>query len=114
SGCGKSTTIQLIQRNYEPNGGRVTLDGKDIRELNIKWLRNQIGLVGQEPVLFAGTIRENIMLGAKEGETLSKDEMIECAKMANAHEFVSKLAEGYDTLIGEKGALLSGGQRQRI
>ncbi|GAB1220427.1 hypothetical protein ENUP19_0053G0022 [Entamoeba nuttalli] len=114
SGCGKSTTIQLIQRNYEPNGGRVTLDGKDIRELNIKWLRNQIGIVGQEPVLFAGTIRENIMLGAKEGATPSEEEMIECAKMANAHDFISKLAEGYDTIIGEKGALLSGGQKQRI
>ncbi|GAB1224123.1 hypothetical protein ENUP19_0174G0001 [Entamoeba nuttalli] len=114
SGCGKSTTIQLIQRNYEPNGGRVTLDGKDIRELNIKWLRNQIGIVGQEPVLFAGTIRENIMLGAKEGATPSEEEMIECAKMANAHDFISKLGEGYDTLIGEKGALLSGGQKQRI
>ncbi|BFU18176.1 p-glycoprotein [Entamoeba histolytica] len=114
SGCGKSTTIQLIQRNYDPNGGRVTLDGKDIRELNIKWLRNQIGLVGQEPVLFAGTIRENIMLGAKEGATPSEEEMIECAKMANAHDFISKLPEGYDTIIGEKGALLSGGQKQRI
>ncbi|EDR22660.1 multidrug resistance protein, putative [Entamoeba dispar SAW760] len=74
SGCGKSTTIQLIQRNYDPNSGKITIDGKDIRELNIKWLRNQIGLVGQEPILFAGTIRENIILGTREGETLNEEE----------------------------------------
>ncbi|EDR30175.1 multidrug resistance protein, putative [Entamoeba dispar SAW760] len=114
SGCGKSTTIQLIQRNYDPNSGKITIDGKDIRELNIKWLRNQIGIVGQEPILFAGTIRENIILGTREGETLNEEEMIKCAKMANAHDFISKLPDGYDTIIGEKGALLSGGQKQRI
>ncbi|BFU23351.1 p-glycoprotein 2 [Entamoeba histolytica] len=114
SGCGKSTTIQLVQRNYDPVGGSVKLDGKDLRDLNIKWLRNQIGLVGQEPILFACTIRENIMLGARDGETPTEEEMIECAKMANAHEFISHLPEGYDTMVGEKGAALSGGQKQRI
>ncbi|GAB1225191.1 hypothetical protein ENUP19_0246G0015 [Entamoeba nuttalli] len=114
SGCGKSTTIQLVQRVYDPVGGKVTLDGNDLRELNLKWLRNQIGLVGQEPILFACTIRENIMLGARDGETPSEEEMIECAKMANAHEFISHLPEGYDTMVGERGAALSGGQKQRI
>ncbi|ELP91576.1 bile salt export pump, putative [Entamoeba invadens IP1] len=114
SGCGKSTTIQLIQRVYDVVGGAVKLDGTDLRELNLRWLRNQIGLVGQEPVLFACTIRENIMLGARDGETPTEDEMIECAKMANAHDFISHLPEGYDTMVGERGAALSGGQKQRI
>ncbi|KAL7712658.1 ABC-type xenobiotic transporter [Entamoeba marina] len=114
SGCGKSTTIQLIQRLYDPVGGKVTLDGNDLRELNIKWLRNQIGLVGQEPVLFSGTIRDNILLGAIEGVTPTEDDVIRCAQMANAHDFITHLPDGYDTLVGEKGASLSGGQKQRV
>ncbi|ELP90275.1 P-glycoprotein, partial [Entamoeba invadens IP1] len=114
SGCGKSTTIQLIQRMYDLTGGYLKIDGRLITTLNIKWLRNQIGLVGQEPVLFSCSIKENILLGAKEGETPTDDDVIRCAKMANAHDFIIKLVEGYDTLVGERGAQLSGGQKQRI
>ncbi|ELP88188.1 bile salt export pump, putative [Entamoeba invadens IP1] len=114
SGCGKSTTIQLVQRLYDPVGGSVKLDGNDLRSLNLKWLRNQIGLVGQEPVLFACTIKQNILLGAKDDETPTEDDVIECAKMANAHDFIMHLPDKYDTLVGEKGASLSGGQKQRI
>ncbi|EDS88937.1 p-glycoprotein 5 putative [Entamoeba histolytica] len=114
SGCRKSTTIQLIQRNYEPNGGRVTLDGKDIRELNIKWLRNQIGIVGQEPVLFSGSVIDNIKRGVSEGVEVSNEQIYAAAKMANAHDFISAMAEGYDTIIGDRGAQISGGQKQRI
>nr|AAB22962.1 multidrug resistance/P-glycoprotein pump homolog {clone Eh mdr3} [Entamoeba histolytica, HM-1:IHSS, Peptide Partial, 114 aa] [Entamoeba histolytica] len=114
SGCGKSTTIQLVQRVYDPVGGKVTLDGNDLRELNLKWLRNQIGLVGQEPILFACTIRENIMLELK-WRTPTEEEMLECAKMANAHEFIFFIfQQGYDTMVGARGAALSGGQKQRI
>ncbi|KAL7717532.1 ABC-type xenobiotic transporter [Entamoeba marina] len=114
SGCGKSTTIQLIQRLYDPVGGKITLDGNDLRELNIHWLRSQIGIVGQEPVLFSGTIRDNILLGAVEGVTPTEDDVIRCAQMANAHDFITHLPDGYDTLVGEKGASLSGGQKQRV
>ncbi|KAL7719171.1 ABC-type xenobiotic transporter [Entamoeba marina] len=114
SGCGKSTIIQLIQRLYDPIGGRITLDGNDLRELNVKWLRSQIGVVSQEPILFSGTIKTNIMLGAIEGVTPTEDDVINCSKMANAHDFIMHLPDGYDTLVGEKGMLLSGGQKQRI
>ena len=111
SGSGKSTAIQLMERFYDPDSGVVTLDGVDLRELNVRWLRQQIGLVGQEPVLFSGTIVENIMMG-KDGAT--RDEAIAAAKMANAHNFIESFESGYDTDVGGSGDQLSGGQKQRI
>ncbi|XP_062322714.1 ATP-dependent translocase ABCB1 isoform X2 [Osmerus eperlanus] len=111
SGCGKSTTIQLLQRFYDPDEGQVTLDGQDIRSLNVKWLRENIGIVSQEPVLFGTTIAENIRYGRED----ATDEDIERAvKEANAYEFISKLPDKLNTMVGERGAQLSGGQKQRI
>mmetsp|Transcript_13835 Transcript_13835/g.23609 ORF Transcript_13835/g.23609 Transcript_13835/m.23609 type:complete len:1415 (+) Transcript_13835:1379-5623(+) len=128
SGCGKSTTIQLMERFYDVLEGGVFLDGVDIREINVQSLRSQIGLVSQMPTLFAATIRKNIELGAGfemvvdpvTGEKsfvmreVSFETVMEAAKQANAHDFISKLPEGYDTMLGQRGALLSGGQKQRI
>ncbi|XP_012280547.1 multidrug resistance protein homolog 49 isoform X2 [Orussus abietinus] len=111
SGCGKSTCLQLIQRLYDPLQGQVLLDGVDIAKLNVSWFRSYIGLVGQEPVLFDTTIRENIRYG---NENVTEEEMIKAAKEANAHDFISKLPEGYDSPVGERGSQLSGGQKQRI
>lgn len=127
SGCGKSTTVRLIERFYDVEGGSVTLDDVDVRSLNVRWLRSQIGYVGQMPTLFMLTIRENIALGAPmelttekgsgnvwKRKELTEAEIIDAAKQANAHDFIMKLPEQYDTLLGERGALLSGGQKQRI
>ncbi|KAG8066441.1 hypothetical protein GUJ93_ZPchr0004g40415 [Zizania palustris] len=111
SGSGKSTVIALIERFYDPTGGKVSIDGKDIRRLNLKSLRLKIGLVQQEPVLFAASILENIAYG-KDGAT--EEEVIEAAKTANVHGFVSQLPSGYKTAVGERGVQLSGGQKQRI
>ncbi|CAH1955053.1 unnamed protein product [Acanthoscelides obtectus] len=111
SGCGKSTVVQLIQRFYDPTAGEITLDGQNLKQLNLTWLRRQIGSVGQEPVLFAATIQENIKYG-NPGAT--DQDIIEAAKKANAHGFITKLPNGYNTLVGERGAQLSGGQKQRI
>ena len=113
SGCGKSTLIQLIQRFYDTCDGSVLIDGHDIKDLNLGWLRHQIGVVGQEPVLFDTTIKENISLGSQEKEVSDKE--IEMAAIeSNAHEFISKLPEGYNTYVGDRGAQMSGGQKQRI
>ncbi|XP_068791160.1 ATP-binding cassette sub-family B member 5 isoform X1 [Struthio camelus] len=111
SGCGKSTTIQLLQRFYDPIQGEVTLDGQDIRTLNVKWLRENIGIVSQEPVLFATTIAENIRYGR---EDVSDAEIEQAAKEANAFDFISRLPDKFNTMVGERGAQLSGGQKQRI
>ncbi|XP_039593488.1 ATP-dependent translocase ABCB1-like [Polypterus senegalus] len=111
SGCGKSTTIQLLQRFYDPLGGEITLDGQDIRTLNVKWLRENIGIVSQEPVLFATTIAENIRYGR---EDATDAEIEQAIKEANAYDFISRLPDGLNTMVGEKGAQLSGGQKQRI
>ncbi|XP_043290091.1 multidrug resistance protein homolog 49 isoform X2 [Venturia canescens] len=111
SGCGKSTCLQLIQRLYDPLQGTVHLDGVDISKLNVGWMRSHIGVVGQEPVLFDTTIRENIRYG---NDSVTEEEMIKAAKEANAHDFISKLPEGYDSPVGERGSQLSGGQKQRI
>jgi ATP-binding cassette subfamily B (MDR/TAP) protein 1 len=111
SGSGKSTAIQLVERFYDPISGAVTLDGVDLRQLNVRWLRQQIGLVGQEPVLFAGTIADNISYG-KPGST--RDEVEAAAKMANAYDFIQEFPAKLDTDVGEKGGQLSGGQKQRI
>ncbi|KAJ1418721.1 P-loop containing nucleoside triphosphate hydrolase [Sesbania bispinosa] len=112
SGSGKSTVISLLQRFYDPDSGHITLDGKEIQRLQVKWLRQQMGLVSQEPVLFNDTIRANIAYG-KEGDA-TEAEIIAAAELANAHQFISSLQKGYDTIVGERGVQLSGGQKQRV
>ncbi|KAL8150536.1 hypothetical protein V2J09_020344 [Rumex salicifolius] len=111
SGSGKSTVISLIERFYEPLSGKVCLDGYDIRELDLRWLRGQIGLVNQEPALFATTIRENILYG-KDDATL--DQITRAAKLSEAITFINNLPDRYETQVGERGIQLSGGQKQRI
>ncbi|KAI3903861.1 hypothetical protein MKW92_023993 [Papaver armeniacum] len=111
SGSGKSTVIALLERFYDPLGGEILLDGFPIDKLQLKWLRSQMGLVSQEPALFATTITENILFG-KEDATM--DEVIAASKAANAHNFISQLPKGYDTQVGERGVQMSGGQKQRI
>jgi ATP-binding cassette subfamily B (MDR/TAP) protein 1 len=111
SGSGKSTCLALLMRFYELKSGEVLLDGRNIKDLNVHWLRSQIGYVGQEPVLFSGTIRENILKGKPDA---TQEEIEKAARDANAHDFIVSFPEGYDTDIGEKSALLSGGQKQRI
>ncbi|KAI4311051.1 hypothetical protein MLD38_035987 [Melastoma candidum] len=112
SGCGKSTVISLLQRYYDPDTGRILIDGSDIQTLQLKWLRQQMGLVSQEPVLFNDTIYANIAYG-KEGD-VSEAEIISASESANAHNFISSLAQGYDTMVGDGGIQLSGGQKQRV
>ncbi|WVZ86148.1 hypothetical protein U9M48_032981 [Paspalum notatum var. saurae] len=111
SGSGKSTIISLLQRFYSPDSGVILLDGHDIGALNVEWLRSQIGLVSQEPVLFATSIRENILFG---NEAASLKQVVAAARMANAHDFITKLPQGYETNVGQFGTQLSGGQKQRI
>lgn len=111
SGCGKSTALQILMRFYDATSGTVLLDGHDIQDLNVNWLRRQIGYVGQMPTLFAGTVRSNILLGNPKA---TDHEIIAAAKAANAHNFIIKLTGEYDADIGNGGSLLSGGQRQRI
>ena len=111
SGSGKSTLVSLLLRLYEPTEGRVLIDGRDIRDYTIESLRRQIGIVLQESVLFAMSVRDNIALGAP---GVTESEIEAAARLANAHDFILELPQGYDTLLGERGATLSGGQRQRI
>jgi len=111
SGSGKSTSIALISRFYDVDKGRILIDGVDIRTYDPQWLRMQIGLVSQEPVLFAMSIEENIMYGS-EGATMANVQR--AAKMANAHDFVMRIPDAYKAQVGERGVMLSGGQRQRI
>lgn len=111
TGCGKSTIVSLIARFYDPTSGRVLIDGKDIADFTIDGLRGQIGYVLQDTALFYGSVRENIAYGRPEA---TDEEIIEAAKLSNAHEFISKMPHGYDTLVGERGFTLSGGQRQRL
>ncbi|KAG6930566.1 ATP-binding cassette, sub-family B (MDR/TAP), member 1B, partial [Chelydra serpentina] len=111
SGCGKSTTVQLIQRFYDPEKGMITIDGQDIKTLNIRYLREIIGVVNQEPVLFATTIAENIRYGR---EDVTMEEIEKAVKEANAYDFIMKLPDKFETMVGERGAQLSGGQKQRI
>jgi len=113
SGSGKSTVISLLERFYDPDSGSVLLDGVELNKFNINWLRQQMGLVGQEPVLFGGTIRSNIAYGKKGGEA-TEEEIVAASEAANAHHFISSLPHGYDTTVGERGVQLSGGQKQRI
>ncbi|XP_073049737.1 ABC transporter B family member 21-like [Primulina eburnea] len=112
SGSGKSTVISLLQRFYDPHSGVITIDGVDIQKFQLKWLRQQMGLVSQEPILFNETIRANIAYG--KGGNATEAEIIAAAELANAHKFISGLQQGYDTMVGERGAQLSGGQKQRI
>lgn len=122
SGCSKSSVAKLVERFYTPQEGEVMLDGIDISTLNVVWLRAQIGLVGQMPMLFHGTIRQNIEFGAGmvfdggtcSRESVSDEQIVEAAKTANAHDFIVQLPEGYDTKVIGHGELLSGGQKQRI
>ncbi|XP_070326204.1 phosphatidylcholine translocator ABCB4 isoform X1 [Odocoileus virginianus] len=111
SGCGKSTVVQLVQRLYDPDAGRIIIDGQDIRTFNVKYLREIIGVVSQEPVLFATTIAENIRYGRG---NVTMDEIKQAVKEANAYEFIMRLPQKFDTLVGERGVQLSGGQKQRI
>ncbi|XP_051921766.1 ATP-binding cassette, sub-family B (MDR/TAP), member 4 isoform X13 [Hippocampus zosterae] len=111
SGSGKSTTIQLLQRFYDPQEGSVSVDGHDIRSLNIRHLRKMIGVVSQEPVLFATTIAENIRYGRTD---VTQNEIEHAAKEANAYDFIMNLPEKFETLVGDRGTQMSGGQKQRI
>nr|XP_006236062.1 phosphatidylcholine translocator ABCB4 isoform X4 [Rattus norvegicus] len=111
SGCGKSTTVQLLQRLYDPTEGTISIDGQDIRNFNVRCLREFIGVVSQEPVLFSTTIAENIRYGRG---NVTMDEIKKAVKEANAYDFIMKLPQKFDTLVGDRGAQLSGGQKQRI
>ncbi|PIO52328.1 ABC transporter, ATP-binding protein [Teladorsagia circumcincta] len=111
SGCGKSTVIQLVERYYDALCGTVSIDTYDIRDLSIRYVRDNMALVGQEPTLFNVTIRENIMYGL---DKCSQEEIEHAARLANIHDFINSLPERYNTVVGAKGALLSGGQKQRI
>ncbi|KAJ6438239.1 multidrug resistance protein [Purpureocillium lavendulum] len=120
SGSGKSTIVGLIERWYEPSSGTIKLDGRPIETLNLHWLRKHVRLVQQEPILFRGTVFDNIAHGlvGTQWENVSRDEkmplIVEAAKMAYAHDFITELPNGYDTEIGQRGGLLSGGQKQRV
>ncbi|XWS28155.1 hypothetical protein CRYUN_Cryun25bG0041400 [Craigia yunnanensis] len=111
SGSGKSTVVNLIERFYEPLMGEILLDGINIKEFQLKWLRSQIGLVSQETILFRTSIKENIQFGKEEA---TMEEIIGAAKAADAHNFISQLPDGYNTLVGTLGIQMSEGQKQRI
>ncbi|KXS21960.1 P-loop containing nucleoside triphosphate hydrolase protein [Gonapodya prolifera JEL478] len=114
SGSGKSSTIGLIQRYYDVTSGTVALDGMDVKTWSLPDLRERMALVGQEPVLFAGTIAENIAYGLPEGQTATQEQIQAAAKLANAYNFIMEQKDGFETNVGESGSLLSGGQKQRI
>ncbi|XP_022227505.1 ATP-binding cassette sub-family B member 10, mitochondrial [Drosophila obscura] len=114
SGSGKTTIALLLLRLYDPQGGSVTLDGMDLRTVNPQWLRNNVGAVSQEPVLFSGTIRENILYGVNPGEDQSEELLQRVVEEANIGQFTSKLPDGLNTLVGQRGMMLSGGQKQRV
>jgi ATP-binding cassette subfamily B (MDR/TAP) protein 8 len=111
SGSGKSTIASMIERFYDPEAGAILLDGVDTKSLKPSWLRRQIGLVGQEPVLFQGTIGENVRYG---NTTATQEQVVEACKVAHCHEFITKFPDQYETTVGERGVQLSGGQKQRI
>lgn len=111
TGAGKSTLVSLLLRLYDPTAGRILLDGVDLRDFKLRDLRNQFAIVLQEPVLFSSSIAENIAYGKPDA---TEDEIVAAARAANAHDFIARLAQGYETEVGERGAALSGGERQRI
>ena len=111
SGAGKSTVAALVARFYDPQEGRVLIDGRDVRDCSLRWLRSQVGLVLQESVLFTGTIAENIAYGIEDAD---RDAIVRAATAAGAHDFISQSPDGYDSMLGQRGVGLSGGQRQRI
>ncbi|ORZ38750.1 P-loop containing nucleoside triphosphate hydrolase protein [Catenaria anguillulae PL171] len=114
SGCGKSTCIQLLERYYDPSKGRILIDGVDTTSIPLAELRSVISLVGQQPVLFSGTIMDNIKYGAVDPSTATDEDAFEAAKQADVHEFILRLPQGYETPVGERGRMLSGGQQQRV
>uniref|UniRef100_A0A3B5AWZ1 ATP-binding cassette sub-family B member 10, mitochondrial n=1 Tax=Stegastes partitus TaxID=144197 RepID=A0A3B5AWZ1_9TELE len=114
SGSGKSTLVSLLLRLYNPDAGIITVDGRDIKDLNPYWLRSHIGTVSQEPVLFSCSIRDNIAYGAVDPDAVTTEDIYRAARVANAYDFVQRFPKGFDTVVGEKGVLLSGGQKQRI
>ena len=111
SGAGKSTLVDLIPRFYDPSGGSIKIDGVDLRDVSISSLRSLMGNVNQDPILFNDTIFNNIAFGVKDA---SIEQVVQAAKIANAHEFIMDKEKGYDTVIGDRGMMLSGGQRQRL
>jgi ATP-binding cassette subfamily B protein len=111
TGSGKSSLVQLVPRFYDADRGRILLDGVDVRDLAPGELARAVGLVFQEPFLFSATVAENVAYGNPDAP---RERVVECARLAAAHEFVSALPEGYDTRVGERGVSLSGGQRQRL
>jgi ATP-binding cassette subfamily B protein len=111
TGAGKTTLAALVPRFYDVQAGRVVVDGHDVRTVSIASLRREIGVIAQDPFLFSATVRENIAFG-RPGAT--DDEVVQAARLAQAHEFIEALPEGYDTIVGERGITLSGGQRQRL
>uniref|UniRef100_S4R996 Uncharacterized protein n=1 Tax=Petromyzon marinus TaxID=7757 RepID=S4R996_PETMA len=113
SGSGKSTIMQLLLRFYDSSAGQLLLNGVEVRQLNLGWLRRQLGVVSQEPVLFGCSIAENIAYGDV-SRAVSRDEVVAAARAANLHDFVESLPQAYDTVVGERGAQLSGGQKQRV
>ena len=112
SGAGKSTVVALLQRFYDVSSGSITIDGRDLRDLDLSWLRSNIGYVQQEPQLFGLTVRENICYGID--RDVSSDELEEVSRKANAHDFIAEWPQRYETMVGERGVKLSGGQKQRI
>jgi ATP-binding cassette subfamily B protein len=111
TGSGKTTLTSLVPRFYDVTSGRVLIDGADVRDVTLSSLRHAIGVISQDPFLFSASVRENITFGAPD---LGEDEVERVARLAQAHEFVERLPDGYDTVIGERGITLSGGQRQRL
>lgn len=114
SGSGKSTVVALLQRFYDIREGSITIDDNDVRDLDLQWLRRQIGYVQQEPQLFGLSIRDNLLYGIPDNELVSQEKMEQACRDANCHDFITSWPEGYDTLVGERGVKLSGGQKQRI
>ena len=114
SGCGKSTLGSLLLRLYQPDSGSVLLDGVNIEALDPVFLRRYIGTVAQEPILFSSSIRENILYGVEDPDSVTQEQLEKVTREANAHNFILKFPDGYDTLVGERGVMLSGGQKQRV
>lgn len=114
SGCGKSTTISLLERFYNPLSGEILIDGQELSSINLIEYRSRIALVSQEPTLYQGTIRENILLGAPDESKISEAQIEQACRDANIYDFVTSLPDGFATMVGSKGSMLSGGQKQRI